>query len=145
MEGIEQFIELVGDNVESWDYKELFEVIKEDYKEYLQLSRGHEYAIARTANDYINLGKVESFIVDTAIGEILLSRDKVFIGYVEGITKRLSIFKEAGGTNELSQEEIADLTMRIKKVLEGFSKVEIDYNPYTEQELKRIFLLERLM
>lgn len=65
--------------MEDWYYKELFEIIKEDYEEYLQLSS----------------------------------------------------FKEIDVTNELSQEEIADLTMRIDKVLEGFSQVEVEYNPYT--------------
>ena len=65
--------------MEDWYYKELFEIIKEDYEEYLQLSS----------------------------------------------------FKEIDVTNELSQEEIADLTMRIDKVSEGFSQVEVEYNPYT--------------
>ena len=119
--------------MEDWEYNEIFEAINEDYNDYLKLNRGHEYAIARTVNEYINLGKVEDFIVDTAVGEILLSKNKVFIGYVEGITKRLSMFKDLDVTNELTQEEIADLTNRIEKVLDGLSKVEIDYNPYSEQ------------
>lgn len=118
--------------MEDWEYNEIFEVINEDYNDYLKLNRGHEYALARTVDEYINLGKVEDFIVDTAVGEILLSKDKVFIGYVEGITKRLSMFKDLDATNELTQEEIADLTIRVKKVLDGLSKVEIDYNPYSE-------------
>ncbi|WP_226669723.1 Imm3 family immunity protein [Metabacillus litoralis] len=118
--------------MEDWEYNEIFEAINEDYNDYLKLNRGHEYAIARTVNEYINLGKVEDFIVDTAIGEILLSKDKVFIGYVEGIINRLSMFKDLNVTDELTQEEIADLTNRIEKVLEGLSKVGKDYNPYSE-------------
>lgn len=80
--------------MKEWEYDEIFEAINEDYNNYLELNRGHEYAIARTINEYRNLGKVEDFIVDTAVGEILLSKNKVFIGYVEGITKRLSMFKD---------------------------------------------------
>jgi len=34
------------------------------------------------------LGKVEDVIVDTAIGEIAIGHDKVFVGLIEGITKR---------------------------------------------------------
>ncbi|MEK4669315.1 Imm3 family immunity protein [Niallia sp. FSL R7-0271] len=118
--------------MEDWDYHEIFEAINEEYNDYLKLNRGHEYAIARTVNEYINLGKIEDFIVDTAVGEILLSKNKVFIGYVEGITKRLSMFKDLDVTNELTQEEIANLTNRIETVLDGLSKAEIDYNPYSE-------------
>ncbi|HDX9655181.1 hypothetical protein COL68_19120 [Bacillus wiedmannii] len=118
--------------MEDWGYNEIFEAINEDYNDYLKLNRGHEYAIARTVNEYINLGKVEGFIVDTAVSEILLSKNKVFIEYVEGITKRLSMFKDLDDTNELTHEEIADLTKRIEKVLDGLSKVEIDYNPYSK-------------
>ncbi|MCZ6944477.1 hypothetical protein EJ131_29215 [Bacillus mycoides] len=115
-----------------WKYNEIFEVINEDYNDYLKLNKGHEYAISRAVNEYINLGKVEDFIVDTAVGEILLSKNKVFIGYVEGITKRLSVFKDLDVTNELTHEEIADLTNRIEEVLDGLSKVEVDYNLYSE-------------
>lgn len=70
--------------MEDWEYDELFEAINEDYNDFLILNRGHEYAIARTFIEYINLGRIEDFIVDTAIGEILITHDKVFIGYVEG-------------------------------------------------------------
>jgi len=118
--------------MEDWEYNEIFEAINEDYNDYLKLNRGHEYAIARTVNEYINLGKVEDFIVDTAVGEILLSKNKVFIGYVEGITKRLSKFNPLDAVGELTQEEIRDLSNRIHKVLEGLEEVEIDYNPSAE-------------
>lgn len=117
---------------EDWTYNELFETIQEVYQEFLSQNRGHSHAIARLADDFNNLGKIEDIIVDVAIGEILITYDKVFVGYVEGITKRLSMFKEADVTNELTDEELADLTMRLEKVLDGLSKAEIDYNPYSE-------------
>ena len=118
--------------MEDWGYNEIFEAIREDYSDYLKLNKGHEYAIARTINDYINLGKVEDFIVDTAVGEILLFKNKIFNGYVEGITRRLSMFKDIEGTNELTQEEREDLANRIENVLDGLSKVKVDYNPYSK-------------
>ena len=34
--------------------------------------------------------------------------------------------------SELTQDEIIDLSNRIKKVLEGLKKVEIEYNPHAE-------------
>lgn len=118
--------------MEDWGYSEIFEVINEDYNDYLKLNRGHEYAIARTINEYINLGKIEDIIVDTAVGEILLTKDKVFVGYVEGISKRLRTFKDVDVTNALTEEEIADLTSRIENVINGLNNIPVDYNPYSE-------------
>ncbi|MEN1936480.1 Imm3 family immunity protein [Paenibacillus sp. 102] len=118
--------------MENWEYNELFEAINETYNDFLALNRGQKDAIARTAYEYINLGEIEDVIADVAIGEILLTHDKVFIGYIEGITKRLSKFHPLDATGELTQEEIRDLTNRIHKVLEGLEQVEIDYNPSVE-------------
>ncbi|MGJ7922915.1 Imm3 family immunity protein [Neobacillus sp. LXY-4] len=118
--------------MEDWEYNELFEAINEDYNDFLKLNRGYGYAISRTVDEYINIGKVEDFIVDTAIGEILLSHEKVFIGYVEGINKRLSMFNSQDAKDELTEDEITDLTNRINRVIDGLKKAEIDYNPFTE-------------
>ncbi|MEB2266958.1 immunity protein Imm3 [Priestia megaterium] len=35
--------------------------------------------MARIVDDFNNLGKIEAIIVDVAIGEILITRDKIFI------------------------------------------------------------------
>lgn len=118
--------------MENWEYNELFEGINEVHNNFLALNRGYRYAIARAADEYINLGKIEDVIADVVIGEILLTHDKVFIGYIKGITKRLSKFNPLDAMEELTQEEIRDLSNRIHKVLEGFEKVEIDYNPSAE-------------
>ncbi|WP_017151763.1 Imm3 family immunity protein [Bacillus bingmayongensis] len=118
--------------MEDWEYNELFEAINEAYNDFLALNRGYKYAIARAADEYINLGKIEDVIADAAIGEILLTHDKVFIGCIEGITKRLSKFNPLDAVGVLTQEEIRDLMNRIRKVLEGLEKVEIDYNPSAE-------------
>ncbi|EEM02497.1 hypothetical protein bmyco0003_26100 [Bacillus pseudomycoides] len=121
-----------GPEMENWKYNELFEAINEAYNDFLTLDRGQKDAIARTCYEYINLGEIEDVIVDTAVGEIVLSHDKVFIGYIKGITKRLSKFNPLDAMGELTQEEIRDLSNRIHKVLEGLEKVEIDYNPSAE-------------
>ncbi|EEM16284.1 hypothetical protein bpmyx0001_26730 [Bacillus pseudomycoides DSM 12442] len=118
--------------MENWEYNELFEAINEAYNDFLTLDRGQKDAIARTCYEYINLGEIEDVIVDTAVGEIVLTHDKVFIGYIKGITKRLSKFNPLDAMGELTQEEIRDLSNRIHKVLEGLEKVEIDYNPSAE-------------
>ncbi|ENQ3104926.1 Immunity protein Imm3 [Bacillus sp. 491mf] len=113
-----------------WGYNELFEAIKEDYNDFLSLNRGYREAIARLVDEYWNLGEIEDVVRDAAIGEILITHDKVFVGTVERITKCLSMFKPLDAEEELTKEEIADLSNRIKKVLVGLKKVEIDYNPY---------------
>lgn len=119
-----------GDLVKYWGYNELFEAIKEDYNDFFSLNRGYRDAIARIVDEYWNLGEIEDVVRDTAIGEILITHDKVFVGTVERITRCLSMFNSLDAEEELTKEEIADLSNRIKKVLEGLKKVEIDYNPY---------------
>lgn len=119
-----------GDLVKYWGYNELFEAIKEDYNDFFSLNRGYRDAIARIVDEYWNLGEIEDVVRDTAIGEILITHDKVFVGTVERITRCLSMFNSLDAEEELIKEEIADLSNRIKKVLEGLKKVEIDYNPY---------------
>ena len=119
-----------GDLVEYWGYNELFEAIKEDYNDFLSLNRGYREAIARLVDEYWNLGEIEDVVRDAAIGEILITHDKVFVGTAERITKCLNMSNPLDAEEELTKEEIADLSNRIKKVLEGLKKVKIDYNPY---------------
>ncbi len=118
--------------MEDWTYNELFETIQEVYKEFLSQNRGHRHAIARIVDDFNNLGKIEDIIVDVAIGEILITYDKVFVGYVEGITKSLSMFNPKEAEDELTLEEIQDLSKRINKVIEGLRNAEVDYNSSAE-------------
>lgn len=108
--------------------------IQEDYNDYLNMNRGYRYTIARLVDEYWNLGEVENIIVATAIGEMLITHDKVFVGNLESITKCLSMFNPNDVLNELTANEISDLSQRINKVLEGLKKVEIDYNPKAEQQ-----------
>ncbi|MER2169257.1 MAG: Imm3 family immunity protein [Psychrobacillus psychrodurans] len=118
--------------MEDWTYNELFETIEEVYKEFLSQNRGHRHAIARIVDDFNNLGKIENIIVDVAIGEILINYDKVFIGYVESITKSLSEFNPKEAENELTLDEIKDLSRRINTVIEGLKNTEVDYNTLAE-------------
>ncbi|MFJ7744612.1 Imm3 family immunity protein [Peribacillus sp. NPDC097295] len=108
----------------------MFEAIQETYEELLEEDRGYRYAIAKLADEFNNLGKVEDVIVDTAIGEIALNHDKVFVGRIEGIIKRLGNPLNAHG--ELTEDEISNLSNRINKVIDGLRNVEVDYNSSAE-------------
>ncbi|AGN37669.1 Imm3 family immunity protein [Bacillus paralicheniformis] len=118
--------------MKDWEYNELFDAIQETYEELLDEDRGHRYAIAKLADEFDNLGTIEDVIVDTAIGEILIGQDKVFVGRINGITNRLSRFNPQEAEGELALEEIKDLSRRINKVIEGLKNVEVDYNPSAE-------------
>jgi hypothetical protein len=118
--------------MKDWAYNELFEAIQESYEELLEDGRGYRYAVAKLADEFDNFGKIEDVIVDTAIGEFIVGHDKVFVGHIEGIIKRLSMFNPLDAEAELSQEEIKDLRRRIKSVIEGLKNVEVDYNPTAE-------------
>ncbi|PEQ00225.1 hypothetical protein CN582_02345 [Bacillus wiedmannii] len=118
--------------MKEWEYNELFDAIQETYEELLDEDRGYRYAIAKLADEFDNLGKIEDVIVDTAIGEIAIGHEKVFVGRIEGITKRLSMFNPQEAGDELTLEEIKDISRRINKVIEGLKNVEVDYNPSAE-------------
>ncbi|MEK4670632.1 Imm3 family immunity protein [Niallia sp. FSL R7-0271] len=118
--------------MKDWEYNELFDAIQETYEELLEENRGYRYAIAKLADEFDNLGKIEDVIVDTAIGEIAICHEKVFVRRIEGITRRLSMFNPQEAEDELTLEEIKDLSRRINKVIEGLKNVEVDYNPSAE-------------
>ena len=119
--------------MKDWEYNELFDAIQETYEELLDKDKEYRYAIAKLADEFDNLGKIEDIIVDTTIGEIAIGHDKVFIGRIEGITKRLSMFTPHEAKGELTQEEISDLSKRIHKVIDDLKNAEVDYNPSAEQ------------
>ncbi|MGE7118912.1 Imm3 family immunity protein [Peribacillus sp. NPDC046944] len=118
--------------MKDWEYNELFEAIQETYEELLEEDRGYRYAIAKLAEEFDNLGMIEDVIVDTAIGEIAIKHDKVFVGRIEGITRRLSTFNHLNVDDELTKEELNDLSNRIKKVIDGLRNVEVDNNSSAE-------------
>ncbi|MBC1273892.1 Imm3 family immunity protein [Listeria booriae] len=115
--------------MKDWDYGELFEAINESYEEFLANGRGEKFAVARAFNEYENMGKIEDIITDVAIGVILASHDKVFIGYIEGITGRLSEVGKKDLKNELSDGEIENLLGRIATVIRDLRNKPIDSNP----------------
>lgn len=121
-----------GKLVKGWEYNELFDAIQETYEELLDEDRGYRYAIAKLADEFDRLGKIEDVIVDTAIGEIAIGHEKVFVGRIEGITKRLSMFNPQEAEADLTLEEIQDLSKRINKVIEGLRNAEVDYNSSAE-------------
>ncbi len=121
-----------GGCMKDWEYNELFHAIREVYEELLDEERGYRYAIAKLADEFDNLGKIEDVIVDTAIGEIAVNHHMVFVGRIEGITKRLSMFNPQEAEGELTVEEIKDLLGRINNVIEGLKNVKSDYKSSVE-------------
>lgn len=121
-----------GGCMKDWEYNELFHAIREAYEELLDEERGYRYAIAKLADEFDNLGKIEGVIVDTAIGEIAVDYHIVFVGRIEGITKRLSMFNPQEAEGELTVEEIKDLLGRINNVIEGLKNVKSDYKSSVE-------------
>ncbi|EDX69762.1 MULTISPECIES: Imm3 family immunity protein [Bacillus] len=118
--------------MKDWEYNELFHAIREVYEELLDEERGYRYAIAKLADEFDNLGKIEDVIVDTAIGEIAVNHHMVFVGRIKGITKRLSMFNLQEAEGELTVEEIKDLSIRINNVIEGLKNVKSDYKSSVE-------------
>ncbi|MDP5275909.1 Imm3 family immunity protein [Chengkuizengella axinellae] len=118
--------------MENWDYNELINVINEAYIDFINEGRGYKHAVARLVDEFNNLGEIEDFIVDTAIGEILITHKKVFVNTLNRIRKNISSFNHDKAKGELTLEEVANLCRRMEKVLEGLDKVEIDYNPNAE-------------
>ncbi|WHY27086.1 Imm3 family immunity protein [Bacillus wiedmannii] len=118
--------------MKDWEYNELFHAIREAYEELLNEERGYRYAIAKLADEFDNVGKIEDVIVDTAIGEIAVNHHMVFVGRVKGITKRLSMFNLQEAEGELTVEEIKDLSIRINNVIEELKNVKSDYKSLVE-------------
>jgi len=69
----------------------------------LDEEKGYRYVIAKLADEFDNLGKIGDIVVDNAIGEIAIGHDKVFVGGIEGITKRLFMFTSQEAKAELIQ------------------------------------------
>ena len=118
--------------MKDWEYNELFHAIRGAYEELLDEERGYRYAIAKLADEFDNVGKIEDVIVDTAIGEIAVDHHMVFVGRIKGITKRLSMFNLQEAEGELTVEEIKDLSIRINNVIEGLKNVKSDYKSSVE-------------
>jgi len=118
--------------MKDWEYNELFNTIQEAYEELLDEERGYRYAIAKLADEFDNLGKIEDVIVDTAIGEIAVDHNIVFVGRIKGITKRLSMFNPQEAEGELTVEEIKDLLRRINNVIEGLKNIKVAYKSSVE-------------
>lgn len=102
-------------------------------KSYKMKRDGIDMLQRKLADEFDNLGKIEGVIVDTAIGEIAVDHHIVFVGRIEGITKRLSMFNPQEAEGELTVEEIKDLLGRINNVIEGLKNVKVAYKSSIEQ------------
>lgn len=121
--------------MEEWNYDELLNAVEETYKDFVAGKLSYKLAFARTSYEYetvCNKGKTESLLVHTALGEIALTHEKVFIGSIKAIKRELANVNVNDLKHELTPEEIDDLSRRIDRVLKGLECVQIDYNPIAD-------------
>ena len=114
--------------MKEWKYNELTEALQVSYQRHLSLNRGEKYAIVLTAEDFFNMGKVEDLIVDVVIGELMIEQEVGIESYMNAIGQRLSVFDVTTAKDELTEEELRDLTHRIKNVLAGFKTLKVNSN-----------------
>lgn len=118
--------------MQDWQYNELFEAVNSRYNNFLNEKKGCKYALARTSYEFetvCNDGKTESIIVHTALGQIIINHENVYIGYLDSIRRELSNFSPSEVADELTANEITDLTKNINHVLTALEGMQIDYNP----------------
>ncbi|MCF7619669.1 Imm3 family immunity protein [Bacillus sonorensis] len=118
--------------MEDWEYSELLEAVREIYDNLLNEDRGYKYAIARTFYEFetvCNEGKTENLLVHLAIGEIILTHPKVFVGVVDTIKKELASIDMKELEKELSSEDVDNLLTRINHVNNKLNNVLLDYDP----------------
>jgi len=117
--------------MKEWKYNELTEAMKTNCYRFLSQNEGGNDAIVRTANEFTNMGKVEDVIVDVVIGELMIEQEVGIESYMNAIGQRLRVFDVTTAKDELTEEELKDLTHRIKNVLAGFKTLKVNSNKET--------------
>lgn len=117
------------------EINELVENINEAYNEFIEKNRGERYAIARLFEEfgtYNNGDLVEDIVINMAIGEIVIEQESVFIGNLECIKKSLGKYENVKEElkNEISEQELSEITVRINRVLNILDKMSIDTNSH---------------
>ena len=112
---------------------ELVENINEAYNEFIEKNRGERYAIARLFEEfdtYNNGDLVEDIVTNMAIGEIVIEQDSVFIGNLQCIKKSLQKYENIKEElkNEITEQELVEITVSVNKVLNMLDKMSIDSN-----------------
>lgn len=125
-----------GNEMDINDINELVENINEAYKEFMEKDRGERYAIARLFEEfdtYNNGDLVEDIVVNMAIGEIIIEQDSVFKGNLECIKKSLNKYENVKEElkNEITEQGLEEITIRVNNVLNMLEKMNIDTNPYS--------------
>lgn len=115
------------------EINELVENINEAYNEFIEKNRGERYAIARLFEEfdtYNNGDLLEDIVINMAIGEIVKKQDSVFIGNLECIKKSLEKYENIKEElkNEITKQELEEITVRVNKVLNMLGKMRIDIN-----------------
>lgn len=125
-----------GNEMDINEINELVENINESYKEFMEKNRGERYAIARLFEEfdtYNNGDLAEDFVVNMAIGEIIIEQDSVFKGNLECIKKSLNKYENIKDElkNEITEQELKEITIRVNNVLNMLEKMNVDTNPYS--------------
>lgn len=76
-----------------------------------------------------NKEKTENLLIYTALGEIALINEKVFIDAIKAIKKEPANGNHSKLRHELSVKEFEDLSKRIDHVLKGLECVQTDDRP----------------
>ncbi|WP_339255073.1 Imm3 family immunity protein [Paenibacillus sp. FSL P2-0136] len=119
--------------MDDWEYEELFEAVNRNYNNYLEQNLSDQLALARTSYDFETVRKegiLEDIIVSTAMGEIILSHQKVFIGNLNSIEELLINYNPNELSGLISIEDLTDLTTRINNVLISLKELPVDYNSF---------------
>ena len=124
-----------GEEMNINEINELVENINEAYNEFIEKNRGERYAIARLFEEfgtYNNGDLVEDIVINMAIGEIVIEQESVFIGNLECIKKSLGKYENVKEElkNEISEQELSEITVRINRVLNILDKMSIDTNSH---------------
>lgn len=118
-----------------WEYEELLQTVQRIYMNYIEQGLSERLAFARTLYDFEtvkNEGELESIIVNVAIGQILSSHKKIFVGSLNYIIENLNRFEASEFADKLSNEQLQDLSARINNVLKLVKKMPLEYNPIVE-------------
>ena len=118
------------------EINEMIDYICDSYQEYISMNRGERYAVARIFDEYDvyeddDESIVEDVVTMLAIGEMIIDNNCLYIQTVERMKKSLckvEMFKNIL-KNEIKEDELNNLLMRIKKVEDALFSVEITNAP----------------
>ena len=112
-----------------FEINELIEDIRKTYQEFISIGRGEEYAIGRIFYEFDvfeddSESVVEDMISMMVIGEMIINTNCLNVKIRERLNKtfeKIDLFMDEL-TDQITESELNDLIMRIKKVDEALVK-----------------------